>query len=274
MFKITGNGLSSPSYLYGTIHFACERDIDLRILKEILPSCSRTVLEITNTEKLIQFKNLEKFVNPSNKAISEYLSPAEILKLEDAYNEYAYESVDFSQVKNLGPDFFVKAIYYYPKTKCITSSVEQMIKNLSIGARLPVFGIESFSEHFEIDSFHYDDEAVRGRFVALIKSLDKIDSLKEAGKILYDETSKLYSNGDIEKLYELVVSEMDSVEVYNTLVKRNKTWLPRMVKIMSKKTTLFAFGAAHFGGETGIINLLRSEGFKVEAYYGKKRNRN
>ncbi|MNY79236.1 TraB family protein [compost metagenome] len=49
------------------------------------------------------------------------------------------------------------------------------------------------------------------------------------------------------------------------LFSRNKKWIPRMRKIMAVKPTFFAVGAAHLGGENGVIALLRKEGYKLRA---------
>ncbi|MNY51075.1 TraB family protein [compost metagenome] len=49
------------------------------------------------------------------------------------------------------------------------------------------------------------------------------------------------------------------------LFARNRKWIPRIRRIASAKPTFFAVGAAHLGGEKGVIALLRKEGFTVTA---------
>ena len=61
--------------------------------------------------------------------------------------------------------------------------------------------------------------------------------------------------------------ECDSTpEEENTLIYgRNANWVNAMPGIMNEQPTFFAVGAAHLVGEKGLINLLRNQGFSVEA---------
>ncbi len=46
---------------------------------------------------------------------------------------------------------------------------------------------------------------------------------------------------------------------------RNRRWVANMPNIMGPRTTLFAVGAEHLGGEQGVINLLKKEGIYGDA---------
>ena len=48
------------------------------------------------------------------------------------------------------------------------------------------------------------------------------------------------------------------------LNRRNRNWIPVMGKFMRDKPTLFAVGAGHLGGPSGVVALLRKEGYRVE----------
>jgi uncharacterized protein YbaP (TraB family) len=47
------------------------------------------------------------------------------------------------------------------------------------------------------------------------------------------------------------------------LFDRNRKWIARIQKMMADKPTFFAVGAAHLGGEKGVIALLRKEGYTL-----------
>ena len=55
--------------------------------------------------------------------------------------------------------------------------------------------------------------------------------------------------------------EEDNALIYD----RNVNWVASMPAIMSEKSTLFVVGAGHLPGERGVIELLRKEGYTVEA---------
>jgi uncharacterized protein YbaP (TraB family) len=48
------------------------------------------------------------------------------------------------------------------------------------------------------------------------------------------------------------------------LTRRNESWVPMIeAKITGDSPKLFAVGAAHLGGDSGVIALLRKEGYKL-----------
>ena len=44
---------------------------------------------------------------------------------------------------------------------------------------------------------------------------------------------------------------------------RNLNWIPVMSKLMATGPVFFAVGAGHLGGETGVIRLLRKQGYTL-----------
>ncbi|MNX99368.1 TraB family protein [compost metagenome] len=45
---------------------------------------------------------------------------------------------------------------------------------------------------------------------------------------------------------------------------RNNNWVKNMPELMKKESVFFAVGAAHLGGEEGVINLLKKAGYSVK----------
>ena len=81
-----------------------------------------------------------------------------------------------------------------------------------------------------------------------------------------DEMYALYKQEDIQGLYDLtekyMVDEMAAIES-KLLEDRNRKWIPRLRSMMSDGKIFIAVGAAHLGGEAGVISLLKEEGFNV-----------
>ncbi|HWV32264.1 MAG TPA: TraB/GumN family protein [Dyadobacter sp.] len=48
------------------------------------------------------------------------------------------------------------------------------------------------------------------------------------------------------------------------LAQRNKDWMPKIISAISSRPTLIAVGLAHLYYKTGVIMLLRAEGYRVE----------
>jgi uncharacterized protein YbaP (TraB family) len=78
----------------------------------------------------------------------------------------------------------------------------------------------------------------------------------------------LYKNQDLQGLAALMTEEENKMYGGHAdimLTERNQSWIAGIEAAAKETPTLFAVGAAHLGGETGVINLLRKKGYKVEA---------
>jgi uncharacterized protein YbaP (TraB family) len=55
-----------------------------------------------------------------------------------------------------------------------------------------------------------------------------------------------------------------SPEFYsNFIIKRNQKWIPIISKLIQKKSSFIAVGAAHLPGKEGVLNLLQEAGYKI-----------
>jgi hypothetical protein len=85
---------------------------------------------------------------------------------------------------------------------------------------------------------------------------------------VYQETVKLYTEQRIEDMVEMIgEADRNSGDAGQyedvLLVNRNRNWIPLMGRMMQQEIVLFAVGAGHLGGETGVIRLLRQAGYTV-----------
>ena len=120
-------------------------------------------------------------------------------------------------------------------------------------------GLETIAFQASIfDSIPYEEQARD-----LLKS---IDSLPQQQKMM-SEMLGVYKQQDIEKLNEMSVSEDSSINNHLDLMlyKRNDNWVNQFPNIASQKSTFFAVGAAHLGGEKGVLKLLKAKGYTVKA---------
>jgi len=74
---------------------------------------------------------------------------------------------------------------------------------------------------------------------------------------------ELYKKQDLKGMMKLFAADEQGIGKYEDLllVGRNKNWIPVMEKMMKEQATFFAVGAGHLGGDNGVVNLLRSEGY-------------
>ena len=100
-----------------------------------------------------------------------------------------------------------------------------------------------------------------------------IDNLDFAS-LQIEHVINAYYSQDLEAITEAMNEQMEGgncgmaereEESMDRLVySRNRNWLTLMPTIMKDKSTLFAVGAGHLGGERGVLALLRQAGFTVQ----------
>ncbi len=84
---------------------------------------------------------------------------------------------------------------------------------------------------------------------------------------------ELYIKGDIAAILRFIKGNLsnDKAQFDEIITTRNYKMTHKLDSILKKNETFFcAIGAAHLAGEDGVINLLRSKGYKLRAIYWMK----
>ena len=65
--------------------------------------------------------------------------------------------------------------------------------------------------------------------------------------------------------YTMESEENQEVKKYQEqlLDNRNRNWIPIIEKMIKKKNTFIAIGAAHLGGPNGVLRLLEQKGYRL-----------
>jgi uncharacterized protein YbaP (TraB family) len=91
-------------------------------------------------------------------------------------------------------------------------------------------------------------------------SLDPQKSIRQ-----FKQLSAAYKSRNTDKLVEISAEQMkdDKAFAKRLLDDRNVMWVPKIEGLIRTKPTFIAVGAAHLGGEKGLIKLLRARGYDV-----------
>ena len=77
---------------------------------------------------------------------------------------------------------------------------------------------------------------------------------------------KYYKDQNVDALYKLITSSPDIAGHEAELISgRNIKWMNKLMFEMKDQTCFVAVGAGHLGGEKGLLQLLRQEGYTLEA---------
>ena len=257
LWKISGNGLKKPSYLFGTIHLTCDSSLDANTLNA-LETTEQLYLELDMDDKSIQMKLMKLMMMKDGAKLSTLLSPEDFKILD----EFMKKNLNMSaKLFDSFKPFMISSMLFPKMLDCKSQSVESELMKITKEQNEEIFGLEKAEDQMKVfDEISYQDQADE-----LLKTVK--DNL-EKDKKEFQEMITIYQNKDIEGMLKMMSDSDNKITSENQdilLNDRNKNWIPIMVKIMKDKPTFFGVGAGHLAGEEGVIKLLRKKGYKVEA---------
>jgi uncharacterized protein len=258
LWEISGRGLTSPSYLYGTMHIVCSEDATISKGLQTAINKSKQVFFEIDMDDMEQMMGVLSHARMNNGLkISDLISPADYTRLEEYFAKNK-SPLPFSMMTRFKP-YFITALISESMMDCPTkSSIEQVIMSAARGEDKEVLGLETIEFQASIfDKIPYEKQAED-----LVKYIDSIDQYKKNTL----ELVELYKEQDVNKMEQLMMKYDPGMEDFMDvlLYDRNKRWIGQIEEQAFQMPTLFAVGAGHLGGEKGVINLLRQKGFTVK----------
>ncbi|MCO5230427.1 MAG: TraB/GumN family protein [Chitinophagales bacterium] len=259
LWQVSGNDLSSPSYLFGSIHVISAEDFEVgeNVVKKLNQS-KRLVIEM-DLDNVNSLAVANASILPDNKTVKDYLNDEDYLTLETFFAEELGTPLSLFKTAyaRLKP-FFLQQMIYVRYLGNNTSSYEVELMDLIKEKNGEIAGLETLEEQL---SFIDKMSSLEDQYQSLIKAIHEDDEQKK----FLDTLIMTYQSKDIQKLYEMTISQEDFKDITNTLLdQRNLNWIPKIESFMHKGTSFIAVGAGHLGGPIGLISLLRKEGYKVE----------
>ena len=257
LWKISGNGLNKPSYLFGTIHLTCDTSLDANTLNA-LEATEQLYLELDMDDKSIQMQMMKLMMMKDGAKLSTLLSPEDFKILD----EFMKKNLNMSaKLFDSFKPFMISSMLFPKMLDCKSKSVESELMKITKEQNEEIFGLEIAEDQMKVfDEISYQDQAEE-----LLKTVK--DNL-EKDKKEFQEMITIYQNKDIEGMLKLMNESDNKITADNQdqlLNNRNINWIPVIIKAMNDKPTFFGVGAAHLAGENGVIKLLRKKGYKVEA---------
>jgi len=137
-------------------------------------------------------------------------------------------------------------------------SYEMELNTLAEESGKEVSGLETIEFQLSVfDSIPYEAQA--DMLIETIKAGDTEDDT-------FQQMISMYRNQDISRMVTFMSeAEEGGIDGYEDvlLYTRNKNWIPVMAEKMKEAQTFFAVGAGHLGGQKGVIELLKKQGYKL-----------
>ena len=257
LWKISGNGLKQPSYLFGTIHLLCESEFPRTTsLEQAIKNTQSFYMEFNMNDPTAMQKLAAGVIMPDNYSFKSLLPESDYRLLKNYFMDSL--SIPLESLDHVKPMAILSLLL--SKTVSCTSTPVQC-ENILLGMVKEhghtIGGLESVEDELAVfDSIPDKEEAA-----TLVKMVQDMSGPKEE----YDQLLSAYRSHNIEQLYQLITEEED-IKKYKPLLldNRNHHWIPVICKQIAQTPTFIAVGAGHLGGREGIISLLKAKGYKVE----------
>ena len=271
LWKVSGKDLSKPSYILGTHHLAPLSIVDsIANFKETLNSIEQVYGEII----------MKDMQSPANmqKMQQAIILPGDTT-LHTLLTEARYDSVAATVKQLMGVDLKMM------------DKIKPAFLSSQLAVILAMKTVKGFNPQQQLDGWVQAEAEKQGKKVGGLETMDfqigvlfNSQSLQRQAEQLYgtiaymSETEELtqkmtnaYMNQDLELLNKVMHHKMGNFcdalpeEEDKLIYNRNNNWSMLMPTIMKANSTLFAVGAGHLPGERGVLNLLKQQGYTVEA---------
>lgn len=254
-WEISGDDLAKPSYLFGTVHLLCDTEFKIGpTMVEKLKDSNALVLEVDLDDPALALSMMSKMHNEGGESITDFLSAEEYDEIRSLLMERT--GVDIGMMKRLRP-FMLMSLIYPSLLECETKSYEGELIKIAKASQTEIYGLESVEDQLSVfDQIPLADQY--RSFYDYALDLDK-------GRLEFQKLIKAYREEDIELLVKMVSESPEYRDYQDILLNdRNLNWVDPMGEWMRKGPVFFAVGAGHLGGENGLIQLLRNEGYRLK----------
>lgn len=253
LWKIEGNGLAQPSYLFGTLHMMCAPDFKIKEkVSSAFNSTANLVLEV-NMSDPEEMKVMQKMMR-SETTLSSQLNETEKIELNEILTSQM--GITLQQADHITP-FGLLSSSISDALPCPVSEMkfyEREFVAMAQAQNKTIASLETLESQLVVMNKAYS-----------IQEVLKQMKLKNEYAAVFNDMTKLFVAENLPELYDKVRDRrfMDENAENLILKKRNEEWAAKIPAIVKNKSTFFAVGAGHLYGKHGVIKLLKAKGFKV-----------
>lgn len=269
LWKVSGNGLEQPSYMFGTHHLVSISFLDsVPGLREAFMSTQQLVgeLDMSNMGEM-QMKLMSESLMPEGVTYDSLLADNDKTLLDSML--IATVGVGLEQFGQMKPallsNLITLTLYqkFYPR-ESEEVSMDEYLQNKAEEYFRPVIGLETIDDQIYA---LYNSQTLERQTEMLMCMVKNPDLLKKQ----MDELQASYNAHNLKRIEELYSKDLPNDPCPSTQAEkdvmnknRNMKWIEKLPEIMSDKSSFIAIGCAHLPGDDGLIKGLRNLGYKVE----------
>lgn len=253
LWKVEGQNIKTPIYLFGTIHLIPGSAFKVSpTLDSIAGKMENIYFEMDLSHPDLATITVKKLMLDSVSSIKELYTASEYKKLVKKWTKMNIPYALFEKFKPfMLQQQIMTTLVENPKGYETHFLAYAKKKNIKVG------GLDEPEVQLaSIDSIPLELQA---------KSLYELTLKPEKSRTELKSLFEKYQSNDIDVIYNYINEQKDFSSISNSLLDvRNIRWVEKMIHLFeSNESYLFAVGAAHMGGPQGLINLLREKGYTV-----------
>ena len=263
LWKVSGNGLTKPSYLFGTHHL---------IEKEQIRDFDKILILSGQADAVVGEMDMTDMASMQAKIMQAAVMPGKNIKDMISVADYSLVDTELKQILGAGLDqlgafkpimletMFSELVYL--RSQNLTKQPEAIDVLFQMNAKenhKKVVGLETIEQQAAI---MFDSLSLNRQAEILVKSVKE----KQKEIDLIKKLNEYYLAGDLKKLSALdnEDDDMSPAEKKPMYENRNADWMKQIPALLSKQSCFIAVGCMHLVGETGLIEQLKKSGYKVE----------
>lgn len=275
LYRISGKGLESPSFIVGTYHLAPASFADsIPGMRQAIEQTNQVCGELDmmdafkpeNASRLMQSQMLPEGVTLSSLLTTDQLTRLNALLLEVLGSNLEDEAfaAQMDKMKPVALSTSLSLAVYMKKSKSFNPMelLDNYFQMLALQNGKSVKGFETVD--FQIGVLY--DKELQKQVDDLMCMVDHFDETTS----IVDRITEAYFTQNLQQLEAILEVEMEGEcaatpeEEAALLDNRNRNWVDMMPDMMTQQPTLFVVGAGHLCGEQGVLKLLENLGYTVE----------
>lgn len=269
LWKISGNGLAQPSYLFGTIHMLCADDAQLSdSMKQVIRHCDEVYFEVDMDNMVEMLLAMNQMKMKGDTTLRDLLNADQYRKVKDYFDRKG-SLLPFSMLETYKPILAASTLEQNDLPCDNTAMMEQVIMEEAKQNHKKIQGLETMAYQAGVlDAIPYKLQAEQ-----LVSYIDSAENGSGNDQTM-QEMFRAYKEQDLQRLEKLMVESDAGLSAFTDvlLYRRNHNWVEKLGGLLPRKSLLIAVGAGHLPGEKGLISLLRQQGYTLTPVDNRKQS--
>lgn len=215
----------------------------------VLNKVDNLTLEVNFTD-LKEINDIQEVMNNHTSLIKNLSDDDRNALLELLTKQYSLSKAEADSITSMG----LMNLMTNQEFDCEVVSYDVELIKLGVSKKKNFDGLEHAKDQLELFNKAFSVKEIVRQLKLKDESSNNLESIITAFK--EEDMDKLYKLGTDPQFMPLEVRAI-------MLDNRNKEWVEIMKRSMVMESTLFAVGSAHLGGDVGLIELLKKQGYKV-----------